>query len=58
MKKGPSRRALSNAFLRAKPKGKGAKPARISLITGGVKHKAGFPAVRVCPTPRLRSDRR
>ena len=34
MKKRTSMRTLSDAFLRAKPKAKGAKPARISLTTG------------------------
>ena len=51
MKKRTSIRTLSDAFLRAKAKG--AKPARISLITGGVKHKAGCPPVRVCLAPQL-----
>ena len=49
-----STRTLSDAFLRAKPKGKGAKPARISLILGGMKYKPGQAPARVCPAGRAK----
>lgn len=44
-------RNLSDAFM--KSRAKGAKPARVSLIVGGVKYKPGQDPVRVCPAGRV-----
>ena len=46
-----STRILSDSFQRARSKG--AKPARVSLILGGIKHKPGQAPARVCPAPRF-----
>lgn len=43
---------MSDAFMRAKSKG--AKPARVSLIMGGVKYKPGQAPARVCPAGRAK----
>jgi 20S proteasome alpha/beta subunit len=46
-------RNLSDAFQKARSKG--AKPARVSLILGGIKYKPGQAPARVCPAGRVAS---
>ena len=47
MAKRSSIRTLSDAFQRSRPQG--SKPARVSLIMGGVKYKPGQAPAQVCP---------
>jgi hypothetical protein len=46
-----SPRTLSDAYTKARSKG--AKPARVSFIVGGVKYKSGVAPAQVCPPPRV-----